>query len=143
MVLGRKGLGATLAVLAAVMLVLSGLFASPARAQATPDSVVVDLVVETEQGECGEGDCADDERPVTFDVVAEVNAGQNVPLTEAQRNDINAALAAADFGITVEDPDGGPQEIEDGQTLCWEARNAVACGSRAEGAGNPTGYPAR
>ena len=80
MVLGRKGLGATLAVLAAVMLVLSGLFASPARAQATPDSVVVDLVVETEQGECGEGDCADDERPVTFDVVAEVNEDESIAL---------------------------------------------------------------
>ena len=131
----RGSAGVWLAVIAAAMLVLSGLFASAARAQTTPpDSVVVDLVVETNSGECGEGDCADNERPVNFDVVAEVNAGQNVPLTESQQNEINAALAAADFGITVENPNGGTQDIEDGETVCLEPGEytATATLSQAE-----------
>lgn len=121
MVLGRKGFGATLAVLAAAMLVVAGLFASPARAQGVPDGVVVDLVVETEQGECGEGDCADNERPVTFTVVPEVNEEESIDLSDEELAAINAVLDAAEFDITVEDSEGNEVATpEDGETVCLE-----------------------
>jgi LPXTG-motif cell wall-anchored protein len=125
MVYGRRGLGVALAVLAAAMLVLSGLFASPAKAQqgaTPPDGVVVDLEVVPVEGECGEDGCPEGERPVTFDVVAEVNEDASIPLDPAEINAINDVLDAAEFNITVEDPDGGtPQEVEEEvETICLE-----------------------
>jgi LPXTG-motif cell wall-anchored protein len=128
MILGRKGFGATLAVLAAAMLVLSGLFASPARAQALEEpleDIVIDLVVDVEQGECGEGGCREDRRPVTFDARLEVNAASATALGLEPEDieAVNEALAEVELTddlieIRVTDDEGRTRVVEDGDTVC-------------------------
>ena len=120
MVFGRRGLGVTLAVLAAAMLIVAGLFASPARAQAAED-IVVDFSVDVEQGECGEGDCADDERPVTFEPELSVNEDEGRELTAEQLDDVNQILEDdADVEITVVDSEGNEETVAAGEPVCLE-----------------------
>ena len=121
---GSAGIG--LAAIAAAMLVMAGLFAAPARAQEL-DGIVVDLAVDVEQGECGEGDCPDDERPVTFDARLEIDpdSADNLGLTAGEVDEVDDALAGVDLAddlidIEVEYPDGGTQDLEDEETICLQ-----------------------
>jgi hypothetical protein len=109
------------------MLIVAGVFASTAQAQDLSAGVDVDLVVDIEQGECGEGECADDERPVTFDARLEIDeqSAQDLNLSTEEIVEVNDALAGVELtdeliDITVEDPDGGTQEVEDEETICLQ-----------------------
>lgn len=83
MVFGREAY-VYLAVLTAALLVLSGLLAPPARAQQPLEEqlegLVIDLVVDVDQGECGERGCAENRRPVTFDARLEVDEASSTSL---------------------------------------------------------------
>jgi LPXTG-motif cell wall-anchored protein len=107
-----------LAVLATVSLVISGLLVAPARAQVVdpPDltDIVFDVVVDIEEGECSAAGC----RNVTFDARLVEDETSTLNLTEEQLADLNAALEAGDFEITVTDSEGREHTVEDGGTLC-------------------------
>jgi hypothetical protein len=122
---GRVPQGRVLAwvvAVAAVLLVLMGLAAAPAQAQAT--GVEVDLVVDTQPGDCGTGDCLPGERPITFNanLTVDEQASQvnGQPLTAQQVAGINRALETAVLEITVTNPNGTTQTVGEGEALCLE-----------------------
>jgi hypothetical protein len=138
MVFGKESRVA-LAVLAAAVLVLAGVFASPARAQV--DEEVLDVLVDVEVGECDEGQCDEGERPVTFTPVLSLNADLEQELLDAgvAPADVDAALDAAldaaaevvDFGeIVVEDSEGNEvARVDPGETVCLEPGSYTASAS--------------
>ena len=136
MVFGRESRVA-LAVLAAALLVLAGVFASPARAQQLEDEEVLDVLVDVEVGECDEGQCDEGERPVTFTPVLSLNADLEQELLDADvaPADIDRALDAAaevaEFGeIVVEDSEGNEvARVDPGETVCLEPGSYTASAS--------------
>ena len=116
MVFGRRGPGVAVAVLVAALFVLSGLLAAPVRATHT-DDIIVDFSVDVVTGECGEGNCPDGTRPVTFEPELMVDAAASRELTQAQRDQVNQILKGADVEVTVEVP--GPDEtVLNDETIC-------------------------
>jgi hypothetical protein len=100
-----------LALLATVSLVISGLLVAPAQAQTT---LVFDVDVGIVEGDCTAEGC----REVTFDAQLVEGEGSTPDLTDDQLADLNAALDAGDFEITVTDSEGREQTVEGGETLC-------------------------
>jgi hypothetical protein len=134
MVFGKESRVA-LAVLAAALLVLAGVFASPARAQL--DVEVLDVQVDVEVGECDEGECDEGESPVTFTPVLSLNADLERELLEdgVAPDDIDAALdAAAEVAeIVVEDSEGNEvARVDPGETVCLEPGSYSASVINAE-----------
>ena len=126
MVFGRRWPGVALAVLVAALFVLSGLLAAPVRAQEL-EGIVVDLVVDVDQGDCGERGCAEDRRPVTFDARLEIDeqSAGDLGLTDEEIEEVNEALAGVELTddlieIRVTDDEGRTRVVEDGDTLCLE-----------------------